>query len=266
MERDVLDVAFRSERLGKRTRKAYLAWAVRFETFLGGPLSRLVGQENIKRFLADLDDPSPSTIQQATAAIKFLARAHGFPDPTAGLKRARTRRKVPVVLTREEVGRLLAGMDGLARVAASLCYHCGLRVGEVVALKARDIEEDCSALWVRQGKGGKDRGVPVPDAPRPWLRKAISGLKPTDLVVPRTAEWVRLEVGEAADSVGIRKHVTPHTLRHSFATHLLEGGIDIRHIQVLLGHENLGTTQRYTQVSPEALRKVDVGKALASPR
>ena len=167
-------------------------------------------------------------------------------------------RKVPVVLSPEEVARFLEAAPGV-----SVAYGAGLRVSEVVALKVSDIDSERMMLRVEQGKGRKDRHAMLSpvllELLRDWYRIArpqgwlFPGLKPASPMTPRQ---LTRACHAAADMAEITKRVTPHTLRHSFATHLLEQNIDIRVIQVLLGHAKLETTALYTRVATNTIREV----------
>ena len=165
-------------------------------------------------------------------------------------------RKLPVVLSPEEVARLLEAAPGLKyKAALSVAYAAGLRVSEVVALKVSDIDTERMLLRVEQGKGRKDRYAMLSpnllELLRDWYRSPASGLavsrRRSDAADVDAAVQSRLHA--AAPMAEIKKRVTPHTLRHSFATHLLEQNTDVRVIQVLLGHAKLDTTALYTRVA-----------------
>jgi integrase/recombinase XerD len=178
--------------------------------------------------------------------------------------------QLPVVLSRDEAARLIAAAPNLkSQTALSIAYGTGLRVSEVIALKVTDIDSKRMTLRVEQGKGRKDRYAMLSpvllDRLRAWWRLAhaqgkmlpngwlFPGLDPMD---PLTARQLNRAVHSAAQAAKIDKHVSMHTLRHSFATHLLEQKVDIRVIQVMLGHKKLETTSIYTHVATELLREV----------
>ena len=172
--------------------------------------------------------------------------------------------KAPIVLHQDEVARLLEAAPGLKyKAALSLAYGAGLRVSEVVALKVSDIDSERMTLRIEQGKGRKDRYVMLSpqllELLRDWWRLArpqawlFPGQNPVN---PMTSRQLCRAVHAAANAAGIAKRVTPHTLRHSFATHLLEQNVDIRVIQVLLGHAKLETTALYTRVAVNTIRDV----------
>jgi site-specific recombinase XerD len=179
-------------------------------------------------------------------------------------------RTLPVILSREEVSRLIAAAGNLKhQTALSVAYGAGLRASEVVALKVGDIDSERMTLRVERGKGSKDRYAMLPpvllERMRVWWRVAraqgkmldggwlFPGLDPIDQLSTRQ---LNRAIHAAADAAKIDKRVSMHTLRHSFATHLLEQKVDIRVIQVLLGHKRLDTTALYAQVATDLLREV----------
>ena len=171
-------------------------------------------------------------------------------------------KKLPVVLSLDEVARLFAAIVGLSSTAPSsmTAYAAGLRISEVVALRVEDIDSQRMVLRIRQAKGRRDRYVMLSPRLLALLRDYWKAARPTEWLFPGdipgrplTAGTVNRVCVQAARDAGLGKHVTVHTLRHCFATHLLEAGTDIRTIQVLLGHRNLKTTAIYTHVSPTAV-------------
>jgi site-specific recombinase XerD len=173
-------------------------------------------------------------------------------------------RKLPVVLSPEEVARLLNAAPGLKyKAALSVAYGAGLRAAEVILLKVSDIDSKRMIIRVEQGKGHKDRNVMLSphllDLLRTWWRAArpqgwlFPGRNP---VQPMTTRQLRRACHAAAQAAGIERNVSPHTLRHSFATHLLEQNIDVRVIQVLLGHAKLDSTALYTRVATKTIQRV----------
>ena len=182
----------------------------------------------------------------------------------ARIKTPKLEKKLPVVLTKEEVRSLLYAIPRLkSRVLVTLFYASGLRVSEALHLRVEDLEIKDAIAWVRSGKGGKDRMVIlgehlVTDLAK-YLKKAKirSGyLFPGSNGKPLTARNAQQIVARAAKKARLTKNVTPHTLRHSFATHLREAGNDLRMIQELLGHASIQTTEIYTHVSAEEKRSV----------
>jgi integrase/recombinase XerD len=187
-------------------------------------------------------------------------------DLAAAIYHIREPQKIPLVMSPDETRRLLAVASSLkVRVLLSLGYGCGLRAGEVVRLKVKHIDSAQKIIWVEQSKGRKDRHVMLSpemlDLLRQWWKVRPSQSEAatpvaerwlfpgTKLGKPMTTRQLRRLFHAAADAAGIKKGVTLHALRHSFATHLLERGTDIRIIQALLGHDKLDTTARYTRVA-----------------
>ncbi len=186
------------------------------------------------------------------------------PDLVRHLTTVNKPRRAPVVLSQEEVARLLEAAPGLKyKAALSVAYGAGLRVSEVVALKVSDIDSQRMTLRVEQGKGQRDRYVMLSpqllELLREWWRAArpqawlFPGQNPIN---PMSARQLVRAVHAAKNLAGISKRVSPHTLRHSFATHLLEQNVDIRVIQVLLGHAKLETTALYTRVAVNTIRDI----------
>ena len=188
------------------------------------------------------------------------------------MRRTRQPNKLPVILSPKEVGRILDAAPGLKyRVAFSVAYGAGLRASEVVFLKVSDIDSDPERMVIRveQGKGHKDRyaklSQPLVEVLRAWWLAArlcgvmlpggwlFPGRNPVD---PLTTRQLRRAFHAARQAAGIDKRVSLHTFRHCFATHLMEQGVDVRVIQVLLGHKKLDTTARYTRVAGNTLRSV----------
>ena len=208
---------------------------------------------------------SAPKINATVSALRFFFNVTlDRPDLAKRLSFMHEPRKVPVVMSPEEVARFLEAAPNIKyKAALSVAYGAGLRVSEVVALKVSDIDSDRMMLRVEQGKGRKDRHAmlsPVLLALlRDWYRIArpqgwlFPGQNPAN---PMTARQLNRACHAAAHMAEIGKRVTPHTLRHSFATHLLEQNIDIRVIQVLLGHAKLETTALYTRVATNTIRDV----------
>jgi len=233
---------------------------------------RAVGESHVLGFLGRLRRRAAATRSRKTAALKAFWRwmvRHGdvSADPTSNLGAARLSQRIPDVLTVEEVGNLLSQPDdskrGLRdRALLELLYATGLRVSELVNLRIPDV--NLQVGFVRcTGKGGKERIVPVGRCAAEAVTKYLAARADVRPVLfpgyrgkslTRTAFWGLLR--RYARAAGIRKAVTPHTLRHSFATHLLQGGADLRAIQEMLGHVSISTTQIYTHVSTDHLREV----------
>ncbi len=223
---------------------------------------------------------APSSVARKLVAIKVFFRflvGQGLvrSDPSAVMESPRLMKGLPAVLDVEEVGRLLAsapgkdGMRGLRdRALLELLYASGLRASEATGLKVSDLNLESGFLRCA-GKGGKERVVPVGKHARQWieryLKRARARFKPKpearELFLNRTGrrlsrQSVWMLVRRYANLAGIRKRITPHTLRHSFATHLLEAGADLRVVQELLGHASISTTQIYTHVDRARLKAI----------
>ena len=208
---------------------------------------------------------SAESANQFVSAAKFLyLEVLDLPWGQEQFPRARRAYKLPVVLSQEEVVWFFDHIAGMKyRAALMACYGAGLRVSEAVSLKVSDIDTKRMLLRVERGKGGRDRYVTLSPRLLGVLRAWWRAARPDNWLFPgwRTgrhlcAASVQGACREAALRSGLRKRITAHTLRHSFATHLLENGTDIRIIQVLLGHSNLETTARYAAVSPGTLAAV----------
>jgi len=259
-------------RFSRETQRNYLRDVGRFATWLGRS-PHTATAEDLRRFQIEQQDagvPVP-TMNSIVAALRFFF-THTLDRPDLARKLIRTAhaRKIPVVLTLEEMKRLLDATTCLKHQAAlSVAYGSGLRVAEVSMLKVSDIDSERMLLRIERGKGGRYRNAMLPEGLLPLLRDwwragrqqgilhADGWLFPgRNATVPISTRQLYRIVVEAADAADIAKRVGPHTLRHSFATHLLEDGVDIRVIQALLGHAKLNTTAFYTQVATRTMRAV----------
>jgi site-specific recombinase XerD len=259
-------------KLAPKTQAAYVLAVRKFAKFLGhSPDTAL--DEDLRRFQLHLVDQgaSPITLNATIMGLKFLFDITlGRPEAMAKMQSVRVPQTLPVILSKEEVTRLIACVGHIKhQTALSLAYGTGLRVGEVVALKVGDIDGQRMTLRVEQGKGRKDRYAMLSpvllERLRVWWRVAhaqgkmleggwlFPGLDPLQSLSTRQ---LNRAIHDAATMAKIDKRVSMHTLRHSFATHLLEQKVDIRVIQVLLGHQRLDTTAHYVQVATELLREV----------
>jgi site-specific recombinase XerD len=248
------------------TRKDYVRNVRKFAAFLGRSPDTATS-DDLRRFQLQMaqQQVSPWSINAAIAALRFFFTVTlERPDLVRPLRIVNEPRKAPVVLSQEEVARLLEAAPGLKyKAALSVAYGAGLRVSEVANLKVSDIDSERMTLRVEQGKGQRDRYVMLSpqllELLRDWWRTArpqvwlFPGQNPINPMTPRQ---LNRAVTAAKDLAGIAKRVSPHTLRHSFATHLLEQGVDIRVIQVLLGHAKLETTALYTRVAVNTVRDI----------
>ncbi|MBI2550314.1 tyrosine-type recombinase/integrase [Candidatus Woesearchaeota archaeon] len=247
----------------ERTVKSYLFYNNKFMQFINKQ-PEAVTEDDIKAYLAHLmgdKKKNSATVALVRAALKFYYDGI-LKKNIVTLKTPKIQKKLPTVLTRDEVKRLLeSAPTQKSRLIMMMLYSSGLRVSECCSLKVNDLEIAQKVGWVRDGKGGKDRIFILSEGIIEGLRNYINGKntehiftnKAGTALTPRNVQKI---VATSAKRAGIGKTVSPHTLRHSFATHLLESGESIRKIQELLGHSNLQTTQIYTKVSTEELRKV----------
>ena len=221
-----------------------------------------LNQDDVKKYLYSLyETKSKNTIMLAAASIKFLYQEILHKD-FAQIKMPKKDKSLPEVLTKEEVSKLLnAAETKKSKLILSLLYSSGLRVSELVNLKPENINFDEKIGKVKAGKGSKDRmfiisGDLLKDL-KDFTRKRDDCKYLFSKDKPLTTRNVQKIVKNVRQKSGIQKKITPHTLRHSFATHLLEEGTDIRMIQALLGHASLNTTQIYTHISTEQIKKIE---------
>ena len=254
--------------MGDKARKAHIRALKDFTIFLDRSPDTAT-PDDLRGYQLHLTNTgvTPSTYNARIVALRFF---FGMTCGREGMKRymqfRREPRKLPIVLSIEEVSDILAAAPGPGlkyRAALSIGYGAGLRASEVTHLKVRDIDSDRMLIHVERGKGGKDRDVMLSpsllDLLRAYWREArpqgwlFPGQSRVDPISPRQ---LNRAFTSAKAMAGIKKPATLHTLRHSFATHLLESNTDVRVIQVLLGHSKLSTTARYTHVATKTLRDV----------
>ena len=259
-------------KLSPKTQSQYIRAVKQFAVFLGQSPDTAT-DEDLRCYQLYMVDHnfSPISINAAITALKFFFETTmGRAELMNKMQSVQVPHKLPVVLSREEVSRLIAAAGNLKHeTALAVAYGAGLRAGEVVALKVSDIDSERMALRIEQGKGSKDRFAMLSpvllECLRTWWKTARAqgkmlnggwlflGLNPMDQLSTRQ---LNRAIHAAAEAAEIDKRVSMHTLRHSFATHLLERKVDIRVIQVLLGHKKLDTTALYAQVATETLREV----------
>jgi site-specific recombinase XerD len=247
------DMALR--KLSPGTRSQYLRAVINLTCFLGRSPDTAT-PEDLRRYQLHLVETGISRISlnhTITALRFFFGVTLDHAEVMANMSSVREPRKLPVVLSCEEVARLIdAAGKPKYQAVLSVAYGAGLRASEVVALKVGDVDSTRMTLRIEQGKGRKDRYAMLsPLLLEGWLFPGQNPINPMS-----TRQFNRI-CHLAAEAAGIDKRVSPHTLRHSYATHLLEQKVDIRVIQVLLGHKRLETTALYTQVATEVLREVD---------
>jgi integron integrase len=304
-----LEEEMRRKHYSFRTLRCYQGWIRRFAAFLGRRPPLEITDQDARAFLSHLaveSKVSAKTQNQGLHALVFLfRRLLGRPiDHLKGVERAPEKRRLPQVISREQVRGLLAQLQGLHGLMARLCYGCGLRLEECLSLRVKDVDLDRRLLTIRQGKGDKDRMVPLPQSVVEPLRtqiRAAAKLHEQDLAaglgaveLPAALErklpgasrdlawqWIfpanrvtvypdgvarrphlhpsvlQRAVRLAAQAAKLDSRVTVHTLRHCFATHLLEDGVNIRRLQELLGHGSLQTTMIYTHVRVQPLEVAD---------
>jgi integrase/recombinase XerD len=257
----------RARRFSEDTQRDYVRNVRNFAAFLDRSPDTAT-KEDLRRFQLHMAQQqiSPGSINAAIAALRFFFTVTlERPDLVRPLRIVTEPRRAPVVLSQEEVARLLEAAPGLKyKAALSVAYGAGLRVSEVANLKVSDIDSQRMTLRVEQGKGQRDRYVMLSPQLLELLRDWWQGARPQvwlfpgqNPINPMTPRQLNRAVTAAKDLAGIAKRVSPHTLRHSFATHLLEPGVDIRVIQVLLGHAKLETTALYTRVAVNTVRDIE---------
>ncbi|MBV8459201.1 MAG: site-specific integrase [Acetobacteraceae bacterium] len=251
--------------LAPATQQSYVRAVAKFSRFYGESPERL-GPDDIRAYQLHLTSQGVawSTLNLTVCALRFLYGVTlGRPEMLELIPYARAQRKLPVVLSAEEVVRFLKAVPGFkSRVALTTAYATGLRLSEVVALKVSAIDSQRMVILVENGKGGKDRYVMLSVQLLEILRGYWRHVRPRDWLFPgRKAErpinarMLAKACRTASATACLSKRVTVHTLRHSFATHLLESGTELRIIQVLLGHNHLSTTALYTQVAIGTIAK-----------
>ncbi|MDY8108724.1 tyrosine-type recombinase/integrase [Fulvimarina sp. 2208YS6-2-32] len=264
------DMAVRG--LREATQRDYIRFVQTFAAFLGRSPETATA-DDLRRFQVHQAQTGvqPPTINCSVSALRFLFTVTlDRPDLSRRLVLARYPRKLPEVLSVEEVGRLLQAAPGAKyRAALGTAYGAGLRVSEVATLKIDNIDSTRMLIRIEEGKGRKDRNAMLSPQllellrlwwkegrqrgvmlPHGWLFPGRSRLQPV------STRRLNRAVHEAAEAAGITRRVSPHTLRHSFAPHLLEQNVDIRVIQVLLGHSKLDTTALYAKVATRTIRAV----------
>lgn len=253
--------------MSPKTLKAYLSCVRFFLQYLqgNGTTDFRFDIAKIKAFLLSKQEQglSPQSVNLYLNAIKFFYRRVMKQNDLIPISFAKRPRKLPVVLSRQEILNTLDVIKNRKhKLMISLAYGAGLRVSEVVGIRVRDLDFARNLLMIRQGKGAKDRLTLLPVKLQRDLRNFAAGRQPHDYLFEserggklhsRTAQKV---FENSLARAGIFRDATFHSLRHSFATHLLENGTDIRYIQELLGHSNIRTTQRYTQVTMLGIRSI----------
>jgi integrase len=262
-----------------KTIACYVQHVARFARHFGRPPDQL-GPDDIRAYqlhLLQVRHASWSAFNQAVCALRFFYGVSlGRPDVVTGIPFGKRPMTLPAVLSRDEVLQFFAAFPtDPDRLMVRTTYACGLRIGEVVRLRVPDVDSRRGLLLVRQGKGRKDRQVPLSpqllEEPRAYWRRC----RPRDWLFPgagaqghRSITALQRRVARAVRALGWSKRVSLHTLRHSYATHLLEAGVDVVTLQHLLGHRDLQATARYLHVSTRHLQRVPspLDTLVATPR
>jgi len=258
-----LETELKLRGVSPQTVKTYLYYNQRFLDFIKKQPEE-ISEDDIKSYLANLlseRNVSNSTLALVKAALTFYYKE--ILGKNVNIKTPKIAKQVPVVLTKEEVKKMIEMTENKKhRLLLEFLYSTGVRLSECINMKLNDLEINEKIGWVRSGKGNKDRMIILSGKIIEQLDGYIKDRKNNseylfngwnEKLSPRSIQKL---VNLAAKRAGINKPVHVHTLRHSFATHLLESGTDVRKIQVLLGHSNLNTTQKYTQVSTVELKKI----------
>lgn len=261
--REAMQAEMRLRGFSARTQQTYTQWMVRLVA-RSRVAADQISEVQARAFVADLSDRglSASTVNQAISAVRFFFQSVLRRPLLLEVPYQRAPQRVPETLTPEEVSRLFEAVRNQRdRTAMEISYATGLRLGEVLHLKVADIDSGRMILRVDQGKGRKDRNVMLGPALLETLRSYWKRYKPKELLFPgrdpgRPVGPTLLQKAfvQAKREARIKKHVSFHSLRHSFATQLLDSGVNLRTIQSLLGHRSLGTTQRYTHIAGDYLK------------
>ncbi|MFH1325795.1 MAG: site-specific tyrosine recombinase/integron integrase [archaeon] len=259
-----LKVELKIAKNSEHTLKNYLKCNSQFLDFTG----KNPGEESefdVKNYISEnLSNRASSSIIVFLSALKYAYSNILGKDITLRIKRPKKEKRIPDVLTKDEVSKLLNILvSKKSKLMLGLMYACGMRVSEITNLKINDLDFDDRTGRIKQAKGKKDRIFNIPNSLFNVLKKQAEKQRNNNCEFLFTGPKGKLSsrnlqkiVNLAAKKAGIKKEIHPHTLRHSFATHLLENNIDIRKIQELLGHADLSTTQIYTHVSREELKKI----------
>jgi integrase/recombinase XerD len=259
-----LEAELKLRGFSKHTRRNYLSVNGEFLNFANKEPKDITATD-VKVFLAHElteKDASPATLALHRSAILFLCNDM-FELGLTKIKTPKIPKKLPIVASKDELSELFNVLSVKSRLIVQLIYAAGLRVSEVVALRVHDLEFEQEHGWVRDGKGGKDRMFIIPSHLAKDIQKYLRKrdvqseyLFPGRNGTQMTTRNVQKIVKNAVERAALTKKLSPHKLRHSFATHLLEAGNDVRVIQELLGHANLQTTQIYTHVTKSTLKGV----------
>ena len=259
-----LECEIRIRGLSPRTVKSYVAILREYFIWKGRD-NTVLDEENIRRYLLYKESCgcTATTRNLVLSAIKFYYRNVVHSEDVICIRTAKRPKSLPVIFSREEIHRMLNVTENTKhKLLLATAYGAGLRVSEVLNLRVQDLDLDQYIIHIKKSKGNKDRITVFPEKYAEETRIYINGKKGSDPVFPSerggklTSSTARLILLHAMEKAGIEKEATFHSLRHSFATHLLENGVDTRYVQELLGHYNIQTTQRYTQVTNPMIRRI----------
>ncbi|MEM3405588.1 MAG: tyrosine-type recombinase/integrase [Candidatus Pacearchaeota archaeon] len=255
-----LEVELKLTKKSELTIRNYKYFNLKFLEYCNKDIEQLT-KDDVKKFLAYISEKSPNSILLAISAIKFSTLKILGKDLTENIERPKKEKSLPKVLTKEEIKKLIETIETKkSKLIVKFLYSTGLRVSELVNLKKEDINFQERIGIVKKGKGKKDRifilSEKLANDLQEYLNNNQENLYLFSKEKPLTTRNIQKIIKKTAEKAQINKKVTPHVLRHSFATHLLESGTDIRFIQTLLGHENLNTTQIYTHVNTQELKKI----------
>ncbi|GAA4243248.1 MULTISPECIES: site-specific tyrosine recombinase/integron integrase [Winogradskyella] len=257
----------KGKRLSQSTVRTYGYFVLRFMDYYKPKEIEFIQKKDIDHFFEIVlagENFSISSHRQCVSALKYFISFCDLPELDAeDLNRPKKSKKLPVVLSKEEIIDLIQVTKNLKhRAIIGLLYSCGLRIGELLNLKINALDFDRNLLRVNQGKGRKDRSVVMSEVLKPLIFNYLNTYKPQVFVIegrnggPYSATSIRQFLKKSCGYAGIKKQVTPHVLRHSYATHLMENGVDLRHIQMLLGHAKPETTMIYTHVAHRDLMQI----------
>jgi integrase/recombinase XerD len=273
-------IAMQAKNLSAGTQRSYIHYLASFASYYRTPPDRL-GLDHVREYQAFLINerrlhPQSANVFAAAAQF-FYTIVLNRPWSGEQFLRAKVPQRLPSLLSAAQIMRFFSHVSSVrCRTILMLCYGAGLRISEAVALQVADIDSARMVIRVRQGKGGKDRETVLSPRLLDLLRSWYKMARPTTWLFPSplsptghlTESTVRLACTRAVKSARIPKKVTPHMLRHAFASHLIEAGVDLRRIQVMLGHSSLNTTAIYTYVDTRMIASVEspLDRALDSPK
>jgi integrase/recombinase XerD len=260
-----LEVELKIRGFSSHTIRMYSLYVKQFLDYVNKHPSRIV-EEDVKKYQAHLmydKKVKAKSINLILSSLRFFFGEIIGKDITVKIKRPKFEKKIPITLSKKEIKNLLESIKNIKhRILLELMVASGLRVSEAVALKIEDIDFEEKTIHVKSGKGGKDRKTIVSVSVLKLINEYLDIRKiDSEYLFEKKEGHIgvklpQLIIKEAAKKARIRKKISCHTLRHSFATHLLNEGVDIRFIQVLLGHADISTTQIYTKVSTEQIKKI----------